>query len=177
MRPRKLVLRILVFPLLIATMSVMSLAQGPIGSATVTGPVRIDGQNVTGSVQVMNAARLSTGDNASVNLALAQGGQVMLAGQADVIVTHGSTGPLVQLICGEVSTASTVPATIVSTNGARVFAKEGKAVVTAGGKVTTVKEGKSKDFDGTISVAVAGPGSTAVVTSRIKCNCNCGGRP
>jgi hypothetical protein len=160
-------------PLAMALLSGISLAQGGLGTATVTGPVLIDGQSATGTVPVTNAARISTGDNASVTLNLAQGGVVMLAGQADVIVTATPAGPHVQLICGEVAVTSTVPAAIISLNGGRVFAKAGRAAVTEGGKTTTVKEGKNKDFSDPISVAVTGADSTGVVTSRIKCNCNC----
>ena len=65
------------------------------------------------------------------------------------------------------------PATVASLNGARVTGKVGHAVVTDAGKTTTVKEGKSKDFNDPITVAVSGADSTAVVTSNIKCNCAC----
>jgi hypothetical protein len=166
-------LKLFALPLAITLMSGIAAAQNQLGSATVTGPVLVDGQNATGTVAVANAARISTGDNASVTLRLAQGGEIMMAGQADVIVTSTPAGPHVQLICGEVSVTSTAPATIVSTNGARVYSKVGRSVVTEGAKTTTIKEEKTRDFDGTISVAVSGAGATSVVTSRIKCNCNC----
>lgn len=168
-----LALKVLALPLAIALMSSVSIAQSPLGTATVTGPVIIDGQSASGTVQVANAARISTGDNASVNLKLAQGGEVMLAGQADVIVTTTPAGPHIQLICGEVTVTSTVPATTLSLNGGRVLAKAGKVSVTEGTKITTIKEKKSKDFDSPISAAVSGADTTSVVTSRIKCNCNC----
>jgi hypothetical protein len=166
-------LKLLALPFALTLMSSVSIAQGQLGSATITGPVLVDGQTATGTVAVVNATRISTGDNASVTLRLAQGGDVMLAGQADVIVTSSPTGPHVQLICGEVTVTSTVPATVISTTGARVLAKAGHVVVTDAGKPTTIKENKTKDFGGTISIAVNGADSTAVVTSRIKCNCNC----
>jgi len=153
--------------------SSVSIAQGQLGSATVTGPVLVDGQSATGTVAVVNAARISTGDNASATLRLAGGGDVMLAGQADVIVTSTSAGPRIQLICGEITVTSTVPATIVSTSGLRVTSKTGHVEVTDAGKTTTIKETKAKDFGNTIAVAISGANSTAVVTSRVKCNCNC----
>jgi hypothetical protein len=153
-------------------MSGVTIAQGQLGTATVTGNVLVDGQSATGTVPVTNAVRLSTGDNSSVKLSLAGGGEVTLAGQADVIVTSGTAGPHIQLICGEVAVTSTAPATIVSTSGAHTVARVGRAVVTEGGKTTTVKT-KAKDFNNPISVAVTGADSTVVVTSHIKCNCNC----
>lgn len=168
-----LALKLFALPLAMALMSGVAAAQGPLGTATVSGPVLIDGQSASGTVSVTNAARISTGDNASVTLNLAQGGVVTMAGQADVIVTATPAGPHVQLICGEVSVTSTVPAAVISQNGGRVLAKAGRATVTAGGKTTPIKQGKDKDFNDPISVAVTGADSTAVVTSRIKCNCNC----
>jgi hypothetical protein len=58
-------------------------------------------------------------------------------------------------------------------NGANVQVRSGRAVVTAGGKTTTVKSGKTKDFNDSVSVAISGADSTATVASHIKCNCNC----
>jgi hypothetical protein len=165
--------KLLALPLSIALVSSVSAAQGGLGSATVTGPVLVDGQIASGTVAVATATRFSTGDNASVSLKLAQGGEVMLGGQTDVVVTSTPAGPHVQLVCGEVTVTSTVPATIVSRDGARVFSKDGRAVVMDAGKSTTVKEGKTKDFNDPISVAVTGAGTSTVVTSRVKCNCNC----
>ena len=154
-------------------------AQSPFGSATVTGPVRVDGQNVTGAVQVMNAARISTGDEASVVLSLVRGGEVKLAGQADIVASTDATGPRIQLVCGELNVLNTTPTTVVSANGARVFARNGKVVVTQGTKTTVVKKGKTKDFSGGMMVSIAEPGSDVVVHSNVACDCNCGnnGRP
>ena len=97
----------------------------------------------------------------------------MLAGQADVIVTATPAGPHIQLLCGEATVTSTVPATVISPNGTRVTAKAGRVVVTEAGKSTTIKKTQGErlrrnDFD-----RRKRRDSTAVVTSRIKCNCNC----
>lgn len=179
MNRHSMVSRLVAVPVALALSSVAAFAQSPVGSAAVTGPVRVDGQNVTGTVQVNNAARLSTGDEASVSMSLARGGEVKLAGQADIVATTDAIGPRIQVVCGEVNLLNTGPATIVSANGARVFARAGKVVVTQGTKTTVVKKGKTKDFDGGLVVAVSEPGSDVVVKSNVACDCNCGntGRP
>jgi hypothetical protein len=169
-------LKLFALPFALALATSVSTAQGQLGSATVTGSVLVDGQAATGTVAVANAARLSTGDNASVALHLASGGDVMLAGQADVIVTSTPAGPRLQIVCGEVTVSSTVPATVVATNGLRVMAKTGHVMVTdvgKGNKSTTLKESKAKDFGNNVTVAMDGANSAAVITSQSKCNCNC----
>ena len=74
MNRHSMVSRLVAVPVALALSSVAAFAQSPVGSAAVTGPVRVDGQNVTGTVQVNNAARLSTGDEASVSMSLVRGG-------------------------------------------------------------------------------------------------------
>ena len=171
MRRLDLAVKLAALPLTIALMSGATTAQGPIGSATLSGPVRLDGVSASGTVQVMNAARLSTGDNASGSIALSPNGTVTMAGQADVVVTRGSAGPQIQLVCGEVTVQSTSPVRILSVNGGLVVAKVGRTTVMSGGKPVTIKEGKQKEFGDTITVDTTD--STVVVTSKIKCNCNC----
>lgn len=173
MRRIELGIKLVALPLALALATSVASAQNPIGSATVTGPVRVDGQAASGAIQVQNATRLSTGDNANVTFTFAQGGVVGLAGQADVVVTRAAAGPYVQLVCGDVTVTTSTPTTVMNVNGGRVMAKEGRVTVTEGGKVTVIKKGKEKDFGGPITVAVDGAGSVAVVMSKIKCNCNC----
>jgi hypothetical protein len=128
---------------------------------------------------VKSAARISTGDEGSVSLTLAQGGDVKLAGQADVIATMDAAGPRIQVVCGEVNLVNVGKATILSANGARVTARAGKVSVTQGGKTTVIKKGKAKDFGGGLVVTIDEPGSDILVKSNIACDCNCGntGRP
>jgi len=159
--------------LALALVSSVANAQGSLGTATLSGPVLVDGQVATGALPLGSAVRVSTGDNGSVSVKLAQGGEIVLAGQADVIVTNTGAGPHVQLVCGAATVTSTVPSTISSLNGANVQARSGKAVVTSAGKSTTVKSGKTKDFNDPVSVAITGAESTAIVASHAKCNCNC----
>jgi hypothetical protein len=171
MRRLELAVKLSVLPVVLALMSSASPAQSPLGTATLSGPVRLDGLKASGSVQVVNGSRLSTGDNATVTIALGPGNEVMLAGQADVVVSSGASGPVIQVVCGDVTVRSTAPATIVGASGGRVTAKEGRVTVTSDGKTTTVKEGKEKDFGNTFSVAAAG--TTVLVSSNFACNCTC----
>lgn len=166
-------LKLLALPAALMLGSSVTIAQSQLGSAAVNGSVLVDGQPATGTVAVGSTTRLSTGDNGSVALHLAQGGDVTLAGQADVIVTSTSAGPRIQVICGDVTVSSTVPATVVSTDGLRVMSKTGRVRVTDGGKETTLKETKEKDFSHMITLAPDGANSAAVVTTHTKCNCNC----
>jgi len=173
MKLNSFALTLVAVPFAIAFATGLAGAQGTIGTATITGPVLVDGQVANGTLPVGSAVRVSTGDNGSVSIKLAQGGEILLAGQADVIVTNTGAGPHVQLVCGATTVTSTIPGTISSLNGANVQAKTGHATVTAGGKTTTVKSGKAKDFNDPVSVAVTGADATAIVASHAKCNCNC----
>jgi ferric-dicitrate binding protein FerR (iron transport regulator) len=144
-----------------------------LGTATVTGQVRVDGQVATGSVPVEHATRISTASGSTASFSLAGGGEVRMDGQSDVIVTMGSTGPVVQLICGQVT---------VTGGAVKVMSEKGARVEGTGGTVTvlydvserkSVKSGKTRDFDDPIVADFTVPGTTGVVMSRAQCNCNC----
>ena len=158
---------------LFAALAYPTAAQGPLGTATLSGPVRVDGQVATGSVSVGNASRISTGDGATVQLALAGGGEIRMTGQADVVVTTSATGPSIQLVCGEVTVTSTAPARIVSPSGARVASTAGNISVVSEGKTKTIKEGKSDNYGQQVIATVTGPGTTAVISSGMRCHCDC----
>lgn len=163
----------LALPAIIALGASSTSAQGQLGSAVVSGTVRIDGQVATGTVPVGMVSRISTGKDSTVTLRLAKGGEIKITGQADMAITPGATGPHIQLICGEISVSSTVPATVVAQGGGRVEPEVGKATVSRSGKSTTVKKGKSKDFDDGDIVTVPTADSVVVVKSKANCHCNC----
>lgn len=163
----------LALPAVIALGASSTSAQGQLGSAVVNGTVRIDGQVATGTVPVGMVSRISTGKDSTVTLRLAKGGEIKITGQADMAITPGATGPHIQLICGEISVTSTVPATVVAQGGGRVEPEVGKATVSRSGKSTTVKKGKSKDFDDADTVTVPTSDSVVVVKSKANCHCNC----
>lgn len=163
----------LALPAVIALGASSTSAQGQLGSAVVSGTVRIDGQVATGTVPVGMVSRISTGKDSTVTLRLAKGGEIKITGQADMAITPGATGPHIQLICGEISVTSTVPATVVAQGGGRVEPEVGKATVSRSGKSTTVKKGKSKDFDDADTVTVPTADSVVVVKSKANCHCNC----
>lgn len=160
-------------PAIFALGALSTSAQGPLGMAVVSGTVRIDGQVATGSVPVGMVSRISTGKDSTLTLRLAKGGEIKITGQADMAITPGATGPHIQLICGEISVTSTVPATVVAQGGGRVEPEIGKATVSRSGKSTTVKKGKSKDFDDADTVTVPTSDSVVVVKSKANCHCNC----
>lgn len=160
-------------PALLAVAAPTTSAQGQLGMAVVSGTVRIDGQVATGSVPVGMVSRISTGKDSSVTLQLAKGGEIKLTGQADMAITPGASGPHIQLICGEISVTSSVPATVVAQGGGRVEPEVGKATVSRAGKSTTVKKGKSKDFDDADTVTVPTSDAVVVVKSKANCHCNC----
>jgi hypothetical protein len=166
-------LTILAVPALVALCALNTSAQGPLGTAVVSGTVRIDGQVATGSVPVGMVSRISTSKDSTLTLRLAKGGEIKITGQADLAITPGVSGPHIQLICGEISVSSTVPATVVAQGGGRVEPEIGKATVTRSGKSTTVKKGKSKDFDDADTVTVSTPDAVVVVKSKANCHCNC----
>ncbi|MCC6743268.1 MAG: hypothetical protein IT175_05340 [Acidobacteria bacterium] len=164
---------VLAVPAIFAMVPTSTSAQGPLGTAVINGSVRIDGQVKTGSVPVGMVSRISTGKDSTLTLQLAKGGEIRIAGQADMAITPGASGPHIQLICGEITVTSTVPATVVSQGGGRVEPELGKATVTRSGKSSTVKKGKSKDFDDADTVTVPTSESVVVVTSKANCHCNC----
>jgi len=160
-------------PALLAFSAPVVPAQGQLGVAVVSGTVRIDGQAAAGSVPISTVSRISTGKDSSVTLQLAKGGEIRIAGQADLAITPGVSGPHIQLICGEITVTSSVPATVVAQGGGRVEPEAGKATLTRGGKTSTVKKGKVKDFDDADTVTVPTADSVIVVKSRASCHCNC----
>ncbi len=166
-------LTILALPAVFAFAVASTSAQSPLGMAVVSGTVRIDGQVATGSVPVGMVSRISTGKDSTLTLRLAKGGEIKITGQADMAITPGVSGPHIQLICGEISVTSTVPATVVAQGGGRVEPEIGKATVSRSGKSTTVKKGKSKDFDDADTVTVPTSDSVVVVKSKANCHCNC----
>ena len=161
------------FSAMFAVVAPSTSAQGQLGTAVISGTVRIDGQVATGSVPVGAVSRISTSKDSTVTLRLAKGGEIKIAGQADMAITPGPTGPHIQLICGEISVTSTVPATVVAQGGGRDEPEIGKATVTRSGKSTTVKKGKSKDFDDADTVTVPTSESVVIVKSKANCHCNC----
>lgn len=166
-------LTMLAVPAVFALFAPSSSAQGQLGMAVVSGTVRIDGQAASGSVPVGMVSRISTSKDSTLTLQLAKGGEIKITGQADMAITPGASGPHIQLICGEISVTSTVPATVVSQGGGRVEPEIGKATVTRSGKASTVKKGKSKDFDDADTVTVPTADSVVVVKSKANCHCNC----
>lgn len=155
-------------------MTTIAASQGKLGTAVVSGPVLIDGQGASGSMALGPAARIATGDEATVTVTLGGGGEVRLSGQADLVLADRGNTVFLQLICGEVVVNSSVQATIVSREGGRVEVTTGKgSIMPISGKVVEVKQGKAKDFQSGDSVVANGLGSTITVKSKARCSCDC----
>lgn len=148
---------------------------GSLGSVNATGPVLVDGQSATGSAGVGGTTRVATGNGGSAVIALASGGEVRLGAQSDAIVSRVGDRLTVHLICGDVTVASTAPATIMSASGGRVVAETGEAsLVVTGGKNERIRAGKSRDLIGNVALTAGGAGSAVKVMSGRKCDCGCG---
>lgn len=173
MRGRGPVMQLFALFFLVAAAAAPTAAQGSLGTATLSGPVRVDGQMASGSLSLGTATRISTGEGSSVQLSLAGGGEVRMTGQADVIVLMAATGPSIQLVCGEVTVTSTTPARIVAPSGARVASTVGTVTAISEGDSRTIKSGKNRDYNQQVIATVSGAGTTAVITSSMRCHCNC----
>lgn len=154
------------------TLAVRAQMSGQLGNATASGPVLIDGETVASSRSLGSTARVATGSGGSVTVALSGGGEVRLDSQSDAIISAGADGPRVHLLCGKVTVTSASSPSVMSATSVRVSSGTGTATISMDGKSSSIKEGKSRDVSANEMFTIAS-GSTAIVESTTKCDCNC----
>ena len=154
---------------LLASASVPAHAQGPLGTATFSGPVRVDGKAASASVSVASATRISTADGATATIALSGGGEIKFSGSTDAVVSLEQQGPSVQLICGQVTVTSSTPVRVVAAYGAKVMSSAGEVMVGAGPKFKKVKAGKEYEGGDLVIATTSGASSSMMVSTTDSC--------